>query len=398
MFKHKFCKNRNGLKCISMFLAMVIFVISTVTLADTSSVVYANSEIDQLEAEIAKLEKENKELSANMNDVKGKIKDEESKQAALETQISNTEKQIGLFNQKIEAMQKSISKKNEEITVKSADILKNEDLFAQRVRAMYISGSSSMLSTVLSAESFSDFLARAEVVKRISKSDQDLINKLNNQKEDLSKKKADMELQNKELNTTKTNLTTTSKTLDGLKKQSEQQKAALQKKYDEDYANRQANKKKIDAQEAEINRIIAASQGNNSLPPGEYEWPVPSSSRITSPFGLRSWGSRQEFHTGIDIGAKAGTNIVAANSGKVIMVKKQNYGYGWHLVIDHGGGHATLYAHTSRIDVNVGDTVRRGQVIAGVGTTGNSTGNHLHFEVRINGNKQDPMGYVRKPS
>lgn len=391
-------KWNNGLRCIAMFLVITIFAVSTISFVDKSSIVYANSEIEQLEAEIAKLEKENKELSANMNDVKGKIKDEESRQHAFETQISNTEKQITLFNQKIQTMQKNIEKKNEEIKLKSVDIQKNEDLFAQRVRAMYISGSTSMLTTVLSAESFSEFLTRSEILKRISQSDQDLIDTLSEQKEDLSQKKADMEKQNQELNATKTNLTTTSKSLEGLKAQSEKQKAALEKAYEKYYADKKANKKKIDAQEAEVARIIAASKGGNTAPSGAYAWPVPSSSRITSPYGYRYWGNQKEFHTGIDIGAPAGTSIVAANPGTVILVRKQNYGYGWYVVIDHGGGHATLYAHTSRIDVNEGDTVTRGQTIAGVGTTGNSTGNHLHFEVRINGAKNDPMGFVKKPS
>lgn len=389
--------NKKVVKIVAMFLVSILFAFSVIECIGKTSPVYANK-ISDLEDEIAKLEQQNKELSTNMNNVKGKIRDEQEKQQALQTQIKNTEQQIVLYNQKIDVMQKNIGQKTEEIKLKEEDIFKNQELFAQRVRAMYISGSNSMLSVVLSADNFSEFLTRTEVLKRISQSDQKLIDTLSKQKEDLAKRKADMEKQNEELSSTKQKLTTTSKSLEGLKAQSDKQEADLKKKYDEDYANRQANKKKIAAQESEIERIIAESQGNTTLPPGQYQWPVPSSSRITSPFGIRTWGSQQEFHYGIDIGAPAGTNIVAANPGKVIMVKKQNYGYGWYLVIDHGGGHATLYAHTSRIDVNVGDTVKRGDVIAGVGTTGNSTGNHLHFEVRVNGTRKNPLDYVRKQS
>lgn len=95
---------------------------------------------------------------------------------------------------------------------------------------------------------------------------------------------------------------------------------------------------------------------------------------------------------------QAGTNIVAADAGKVLKVAKLTYGYGWHVIIDHGNGVATLYGHCSRLDVSVGQVVQKGQVIAGIGSTGNSTGNHVHFEVRINGVQQNPLNYVKQPS
>ena len=127
-------------------------------------------------------------------------------------------------------------------------------------------------------------------------------------------------------------------------------------------------------------------------------WPSAASSYITSPFGYRIhpiYGS-YKFHTGIDIGAYGGSNILAANSGRVMTVV-YNYGttgYGCYVMVDHGGGIVTLYAHCSAILVQVGQYVERGQVIARVGTTGASTGNHLHFEVRVDGQYQEPLQYV----
>lgn len=383
-------------RLFSIFVMTIVF-ISFTMLYTGSSTVKATS-IDDLEDRIAELEAENKKLNSEMSSTTGKIKDEESRQAMLTTQITNTEKQIQLYNDKIRVMEENISLKKDEITGKEAEIFSNEELFSQRVRAMYISGSTSMLTTVLSAKSFSEFLTRAEILKRISQSDQELIDTLNKQKTELAQQKADMEEQNKALEATKESLETTSSSLEGLKAESKKAQSNLEAEYAKYYAEKKKNQKEIDAQQAEIDRLAAAANGGVAPGEGTYKWPVPSSARITSPYGWRSWGSTKEFHTGIDIGASSGTDIVAANGGTVIMVKKQSYGYGWHLMIDHGGGHVTLYAHTSKIDVNVGDVVQRGQVIAHVGTTGNSTGNHLHFEVRVNGAKKDPMGYVKKPA
>ncbi len=392
----KIRKNRFNLKVVSMFLVATFVFLATFSYVGNNSTVYADS-IKDLEDQISKLENENKNINSNLSNAKDKIKNEKQKQEMLTNRISNTQQQITLYGQKIQKMEASIVTKKSEIANKEAEIAKNEDLFAKRIRAMYVSGSSTALTTLLSAQNFSQFLTRAEILKRISQSDQDLIDKLSKQKEELNTAKTNMEMQNKDLNTTKVSLSNKSSELDGLKKQSEQNEYELEKVVNKYYADKKKNQKLIDANEAEIKRIIAERQGDNSQgPEGEYKWPVPASSRITSPFGWRYLFGNKEFHKGIDIGAPAGTSIVAANSGKVIMVKKQSYGYGWYVVVDHGGGQATLYAHTSRIDVKEGDIVARGQTIAGVGTTGNSTGNHLHFEVRINGVQQDPMGYVRK--
>jgi len=389
-------QNKTTLRFLAMFLAAIVLVTSTIGYIDTD-VVYASS-IQDLENKIQKLEEQNKELNTNMSDLSGKINDENQKQSSLVQKIKNTEQQISLYKQKITLMENDINTKNSEIKTKGADINKNEDLFAQRVRAMYISGSSTALATILSADSFSEFLTRAEILKRISKSDKELIEELTNQKNDLVKIKTEMQQQNKKLNETKTKFTATSNSLASMKTQSESNEAELKRIWTKYYADKKANEKVIKAQQAEIDRIIAENAGNGAAPEGAFKWPVPVSSRITSPYGFRNIFGYSEFHRGIDIGAASGSSIVAAHAGKVIAVKKQSYGYGWHIIVDHGGGYVTLYAHCSRIDVAVGDIVTRGQTIGGVGTTGNSTGNHLHFEVRVNGAYKNPIGYVKRPN
>lgn len=353
--------------------------------------------ISDLEKETERLEKEQKEINSKLNSNSNKIKQEKERQALLEQQIINVKDQIALYEQKIELLESQIEVKNAEIDTKLVEIEDNEVKFSQRVRAMYIANSNaSTLTTLLGAKSFSDFLNRAEIIKRISQSDRELIDTLTSQKEELNRIKTEQEKQQADLVAAKNTQANKQTELTGYYNSSEAAELELVKKEKEYMRQKEQNKKLIDQNEAEIRKLLEASNMGEA-PEGEFKWPIPASSRITSPFGYRTLGGIKEFHYGVDIAAPKGTDIVAAQSGKVILVKKQDYGYGWYLMIDHGGGYATLYAHTSAIDVNVGDTVARGQVIAHVGTTGNSTGYHCHFEVRVNGQYNDPMKFVVKP-
>ena len=140
---------------------------------------------------------------------------------------------------------------------------------------------------------------------------------------------------------------------------------------------------------------ILKLQGKGAYVGGDLAWPAPASTRITSPFGYRTHPilKIKKLHTGIDIGVSSGNNVVSANAGKVIKAAWNN-SYGYMVMVDHGGGIVTLYAHNSKLLVKTGDVVTRGQKIALSGSTGMSTGPHLHFEVRVNGEYKDPMNYL----
>lgn len=384
-------------RIISSFLVVCIFTLTMFNCFGTSNVVQAKT-IAELEREQAELQKKEKEISNQLNNTTAKIKDEKKTQALLDSQIKSVEGQIVLYQDKINIVNDNITKKEAEIKAKLDEIEVNEEMFAQRVKAMYItSTSSSILSTLLESKSFAQFLNNKEIISRISSSDKDLIDKLASDKEELNIKKIELEKQQSDLKSTKQSFEAKNKSLDHLYDQSKSSESQLKKVEKQYYLDKQKYAKEIKNIEAEVDRIIAASKNDGSGPQGQLAWPVPASSRITSKFGWRTiWGKR-DWHLGIDIGAGRGTAIVAAEAGEVILVRKSNYGYGWHVVINHGGGYSTLYAHASRIDVSVGQKVKRGQTIAGVGTTGNSTGNHLHFEVRVNNKQQNPINYVRKP-
>lgn len=382
---------------IASFMAVCILTMGIFTLLGDAVVVEAKT-IAQLEKEQKELEKKEKEVAAQLSNNTVKIKDEQTKQKLLSSQIQSVEEQIFIYREKIELVTADIVAKEAEIAVKLEDIDKNEELFAQRVKAMYISNtSSSVLSTLLESKSFSQFINTSEILTRMSDSDQELIDTLDTQKKELQAKKSALEIEQTDLKNTKSSFETKNKSLDGLYSQSKDSEIELKKKSKQYMMEKEKYAKQIKENEAEVDRIIAASNNGGAGPQGQLAWPVPSSGRITSPYGWRTIFGKKEFHWGMDIGAGKGTAIVSAADGEVILVKKSNYGYGWHVVVNHGGGYSTLYAHASRIDVTQGQQVKRGQTIAGVGNTGNSFGNHLHFEVRINGNKKNPINYVKKP-
>ena len=390
---------RNWKKLISAGLAVCLLSVAIMgTVSEAVPVQAEDKSISQLEKERKELDKKIQSLENSLKDINAQKKAEANKQANLTSQISTVQDQIALYLTKIDMTDAAISQKEVEISDKEKEVAEGEEQFAKRVRAMYISNTSnSMLSSLLTAQSLSDLLNQTEIMKRVSESDQTMIDKLHREKSELEELKKNLEAERADLAATKNEYTAKNNSLNSLLSQSQSTESELLKAEKQYMANKEKYKKEDAALEAEIQRIIAEQSVADAYGDGVLMWPLPGISRITSPFGWRVLFGKRDFHTGVDIGAAAGTNIKAADNGKVILVKKSSTGYGWHVVIDHGAGIVTLYAHASRIDVNTGDIVQKGQTIAGVGTTGNSTGNHLHFEVRVNNTQTNPLNYVKVP-
>ncbi|MEG1028103.1 MAG: peptidoglycan DD-metalloendopeptidase family protein, partial [Oscillospiraceae bacterium] len=343
---------------------------------------------------ITQLTNANKKLESSLKDIKSDINSAETQQAILSEQIVNIKSQIDLTEKQISLKEEEIAIKEVEINDKLVEIEENEELFAQRVRGMYMSSKTSLITLLLSAKNFSEFLTRAEFLKQISKSDQDLITDLTTEKESLIAAQTDLQAKKADFEQTKSDLSQKNSSLNSLKSKSEQLEAQLKANEEKYMKQKEANAAAIKKADAAIDKLLLERASIGKAPDGQYGWPVPSSTRITSPFGWRTLWGKKDFHTGIDIGAKNGQDIVAANAGTVISATFHP-SYGNMIIVDHGGGHATLYAHASKLYVKVNDKVTRGQKIAAIGSTGASTGNHLHFEVRINSKRVDPMGYLK---
>ena len=283
-----------------------------------------------------------------------------------------------------------------------------EAVFYKRVRDIYINGRLSYLDVVIGSKDFSDFANRLEVLKRIIDSDINLIS-------EIKKERAQIEAHKKKLEEDRAKLVDLEKAALAKQAEIEQKKAernvVLQKAQNDRAVAMQAIEE-LNASSAQISAMLkerqaaraaaaaaaaqAAGQGSSYTwvqGTGQLGWPV--SGEITSPYGYRVhpiWGTTI-YHSGIDIGVDEGTPVHAADSG-VIVWSGWMGGYGYAVVIDHGNGLSTLYGHNSELAVDEGQSVSKGQVVAYAGSTGNSTGPHVHFEVRENGDPVDPMGYL----
>lgn len=320
-----------------------------------------------------------------------KLKEGKAQESSLATQVSELEKQLGQLESAIsEGESKLVVLEQELVEAQEKVDTQSENLNA-RLRNMYKSGSIGFLDVLLDSGSFSEFLTNLDLVKRIYSSDQSVLSDLEAAHKEVEEKKQEVETLQAELKASKT--------------ETENNKATIEAKKAEIAASNEELDKMIDADKAEADALVAelqksqmaSSSKTSTYSGGELAWPVPGYSRITSPFGYRNHpitGS-YKMHTGIDIGTSGATPpIVAANDGTVIYSGWKG-GYGKAIMIDHGGGIVTLYGHCSSLHVSKGATVSRGQTIANVGSTGNSTGPHLHFEVRLDGAYKNPLSYLQ---
>ncbi|MDD2956104.1 MAG: peptidoglycan DD-metalloendopeptidase family protein [Oscillospiraceae bacterium] len=354
-------------------------------------------ELADLNSQYAALQKEQDAINANIN----KAKSEKEKQLAIKKDLDNqiylTRQQIQLLEDKITLLNNNISEKELEIVDKQADIDDNYTLFKKRVRAMYMSDESSTVGLILGADSFYDLLTRAEVLNRIAEHDRDLIERLQSDKADIEEAKAEIEGDKADLESSVSELDGLKSTLSSQLAQTQEEIQSIAALEEQFLKDKTKNQQEMAAVQADIDDIYAQLESMGDYVGGEFLWPLPGYSNITSYYGWRF--NNSDFHTGIDISGSSvyGKSIVAANAGKVVFVQR-NYtpgkGYGIYLIIDHGGGMSTLYGHTSEILVDVGDYVTRGETVAKVGSTGWSTGPHLHFEIRVNGKHSNPLEYL----
>ncbi len=346
----------------------------------------------------------NKKASTDnrINDLNKKKLAVMSEKARLEKQQSELAKQQAEETNAYEELQRQISEAQEHLRQTElalaeavAEYNRMNELVKTRLQVMYKSSSTTMLDTLLESKSPVEFYERLHYMSVISENDSKLIQELEEARQDVELKKR-LQEQAKEFLEEKASekeerlreLSTSRSQIEGEISRSKKEIANLEKEID----------KQIE-ESKRLNSVIKSLSTKKKYAGGSMTWPCPSSYTITSSYGMRKHPVLRKYkmHTGIDIAADKGASIVAANSGTVIMAHYDTNGYGNMVVIDHGGGITTLYGHASKLLVKVGQEVKAGAVIAKVGSTGLSTGNHLHFEVRVNGETKDPMkGYLSK--
>ena len=354
---------------------------------------------------IAELNQRYEQLEAEAEALQDKIdnaQSEKAKQEAIKEKTSQEiviiQDQIAVLQEKILTLENDIAQKEEEIDGLEENIADNYELFKDRMRAMYMSENTSTLSLVLGAESFGDFLSSSEYLKRVAEHDQDLLDELERTLANVEEAKAAVEADREELSAAKAEVEVKKGQLDAKLSATISEIQSISQMEQEFLADLEAKQKEMQEAQDEIDRIYASMDNSGEYVGGEFMYPVPGYTYISSYYGWRFNGT--DFHTGVDFtGANVnGKSVVAANSGTVSFTKSTytpGVGYGKYIIVDHGGGYSTLYGHLSSINVSVGDYVRKGANIGNVGSTGWSTGPHLHFEIRINGQHTNPLPYLQ---
>lgn len=364
---------------------------------------------------------EDEDLTNQLDQIQQQVNDQNAKKVDAETVIGSVSEQLrqieeqlhqasaelGIIQQQRVAVENDITINERQLQEAQKRLEGREAVFYKRVRDIYINGRLSYLDVVIGSKDFNDFANRLEVLRRIINSDINLIN-------EIKKERADIEARKQQLEANRIKLVEIEKAVIAKQSEIEQKKAErneVLQRAQNDRATAMQAIEELNASSAQVTALLKERQAARAAAAAaaaaaeqaqSYTWVQgsgqlgwPASGEITSPFGYRThpiWGTTI-YHAGIDIGVDEGVPVHAADGGTIVWSGWMG-GYGYAVVIDHGNGLSTLYGHNSELVVSEGEAVGKGQVIAYAGSTGNSTGPHVHFEVRVNGDPVDPMGYL----
>ena len=389
---------------------LIAALLSGVVLCGTPA--YIMAEDEDLTNQLDSIQQQVNQQNAAKADAETVIGSVSEQLRQIEEQLRQATAELGTIKEQRVAVENDITLNERQLAEAQKRLEGRESVFYKRVRDIYINGRLSYLDVVIGSKDFSDFANRLEVLKRIIDSDITLIN-------EIKKERADIEAHKQKLEADRAKLVELEKAALAKQAEIEQKKAernVVLQKAQNDRATAMQAIEELNASSAQVSAMLkerqaaraaaaaaaaaaAQSSGGQGASDnwvqgtGQLGWPV--SGEITSPYGYRVhpiWGTTI-YHSGIDIGVDEGTPVHAADGGVVVWSGWMG-GYGYAVVIDHGNGLSTLYGHNSELAVDEGQSVAKGQVISYAGSTGNSTGPHVHFEVRVNGDPVDPMGYL----
>lgn len=369
-------------------------VISLVTAAVMTMSAAGTALADDLEEQLEELQQKAAEQQEITNEAQQRVDNISEQLRILQADVDEATAAYNEVSDQLTKVKTEIDDNTVLLEETERDLAERNVKLSKRVRDIYINGQISYIDVLFGAKDFSDFLTRMDILKRIIKHDYDLIMKVKADRQVVMDTRAKLEQDKADVEVLVTNAEEKQAVM--LEKKREQQALLDKAQYDKEVSEQAYEE--IMAASQEITNMIRRSQMTSSgyasvTGSGAMIWPLDGP--ITSEFGWRThpiFGT-QRYHSGLDIGGDYGLPIVAAASGTVIHSGWIS-GYGYTVIIDHGGGITTLYGHNSSLSVDVGDVVSQGQTIALCGSTGNSTGPHCHFEVRENGEPVSPYGYL----
>lgn len=401
-------------------LLLAAAVTFSATFSVSSPMTAGAASLSDLQNKLSRLQKEEQALKKELATYKNDLNKQQEYVKSLNSQIANTTQQIDLMMEQIESLEQQVRRKQEDIDQAEREIQQKQDSIANqftmlrlRLRAIAKSGNLTSLQMLLSSDDYVEYLIKDKVSRRVSQHDQQLIDEMeleltaiSDAKERLEQEKGQLEAQKQQIEELKAKADEKKRSQEAMYAEVNRVIKKLQSQMNTVAQELEKTNAEMEKLDKEIKRLIQNTKSTGNYTDGTMYWPVPAVRYISSPFGTR-WG---KLHRGIDIANSPttpayGQDIVAAADGVVIYTNKSGYGggYGLYIVIDHGLDSkgrkiTTLYAHCSKVLVSEGDKVVGGKTVIGkVGSTGNSTGPHLHFEVRVDGTAVDPIanGYVK---
>ena len=394
-----FRKHQKKIIAALALLLALLMIIPAITMIISASAV-TQSEIDALKEDAAALAQEKKELNDQLDALEGEINSALSRKLVVEQEINVVSAQIATTEALIAGYDEQIAQEEVNLAEAQEREVQYFEEFCQRVRAMEEQGTVSYWQILFNAADFTDLLDRAMMISEVVAYDNAVMDALEQARIDVENAKAALESARAEQVDAKAALDAQKAELDAKKATINALLAELQAKQDQYESSLDKLDSKmaalddeIAAKQAEYDRQIAA--GQIQFDPGTgYLWPLDGCYTLTSLFGNRIHPitGLPNNHLGTDIRANYGTPIKSAKGG-VVITSTYNSSYGNYVVVNHGSGITTLYAHMSSRAVSVGQIVSQGDVLGYVGSTGSSTGNHLHYEIRINNVRQDAINY-----
>ncbi|MBR1540247.1 MAG: peptidoglycan DD-metalloendopeptidase family protein [Clostridia bacterium] len=362
----------------------------------------------QVEEEKTEYEIQMEDLENQKSDLENAIVSNEAQIGVVEGVLSETLEEIEQLSTKIEQKRKEIANleiqeislmkliEEEEQKLEEATQRYEQEkaLLEKRLVVMYEMGNLNMLDVLLNSKNLSDFLSRYFLLSEIGQADQRLVDNVKKDKIQTENIATSLTATKNELEKDKDDKEKYAISLNNMEILKNNKIANLTAEEIQLYQDIENYRQEILSIESEIKELALKNLGQKYIG-GKFIWPTPGYTTITSPFGMRTHPITgiYKLHTGTDIGAPYGANFLAANDG-VVVKAEYNSAYGNMVILNHGGGIMTLYAHGSSIEVKEGDIVKQGQTVLKVGKTGYATGPHAHFEIRVNGEYLNPMDYI----
>ena len=409
--------------CLVLVAVMLLGLISSalIIMVNAASSSEIKKELNGLRSQQAELKKEREALQAKIKENQSKTQTLVEKKSDIDQQISMTQASIDNLNEQVQQYRLLIATRQADLEASQAEEQRLNTQYKTRIRSMEETGSISYWAILFGANSFSDLLDKIDVIQEIAKADQQMLKKMKAVSEQIAAERAELEQQMAELDATRQELDQQEQDLEAQRAEQDTLLTEMLAAYEEmnaDYMQNMADEAALSEAIAksesayyaalskeEAERIAALNRQNNNkgsssnssgaTNTGGWLYPLPYQCQVTDSYGYRihPLTKKYSWHNGVDFGPAAGTAILAAKSGTVTTAAYSG-AWGYYVVINHGDGYSTLYAHQPSLSVSVGDYVTQGQTIGYVGSTGYSTGPHLHFTIYYNGSDVNPFNYI----